>query len=177
MVRKGRYRYECTDCGGLTNPLDLMRLGGKVRPDFRARDGHDEPAVKIVRVLCFWCRFYHEPAEVLTCMKIPERRAVSANGTGCSSSALEAGLLTQYSELWAFLTGNPSGTGKPRLPGSLSLRLESGLLAVSLTDPETCQYCCLNGTKLDDLLTQLELGLEDGSLPWRPSKYGPAKKR
>lgn len=171
------YVYKCTDCGGATNPLDLMRLGGKPRPDFRARDGRAEAAVRVYQVLCWWCRTYHPPEEVETCMKIPERHAEASNGTGSSSKSLVAGLLTPFCEIWAFLTGTDSATGKKRQPGNLSLRLSSGQLAVTLNDAETCQYCSLMGDSLDDLLLLAEAGLSDGSLPWRPSQYAKPKRR
>lgn len=176
MSRRIPYRYTCPDCGITTNLLDVMQLGGKVRPDFRARDGQDEPAVRVSRVLCWWCRLYHPPAEVEACMKIPERRAVTGNGTGSCSSALVAGPLKEFSELWDFLLGSALPDGKKRLPGSLSLKLQSGLLALSLADAETGQYCSLTGESLDDLLTAAELGLGDGSLPWRPSKFNQGKR-
>lgn len=149
----------------------------KQRPEyFRERDGLGRPAVKIVDVLCWWCRLRHSPEGVELCMKIPDRRADAASGTGSLSSALDAGLLTQYSEIWAFLMGTDSVTGVSRKSGSLSLKFASGMLGLSLNDQETGQYCYLNGPKLDDLLLMAEAGLADGSLPWRASN-GDSKRR
>jgi hypothetical protein len=110
-------------------------------------------------------------------MKIPERKAFSHNGTGSSSSAVQAGLLAPFSQLWAFLTGFDPSTGISRQSGNLSLKLQSGLLGLTLNDPETCQYAFLHGESLDDLLLLAECGLSDGTLPWRPSNYSVPKKK
>jgi len=157
--------------------LILMVRGGFPRPDFVSRDGRGRPRVLVERVLCWWCREFHSPSEVEHCMKIPDRRAGASNGTGSSSSVLDAGVLMQFSELWAFLMGTDTVTGQSRKSGSLSLKFVSGLLGLTLNDAETSQYCFLQGSRLDDLLLQAELGLSDGSLPWRASQGPPRGRR
>ncbi len=110
-------------------------------------------------------------------MKIPDRKATGAAGTGSLSSALVAGPLKQFSEIWAFLTGADTVTGASRLPGSLSLKCASGLLGLTLNDAETGQYVFLQGRDLEEMLLMAEGGLGDGSLHWRPSQSGPRKRK
>jgi len=105
------------------------------------------------------------------------RKAAAANGSESSTlKSLDAGQLTQYCELWGFLTQTQFEDGKPRRTGRISLSFESGMLGLLLTDEETGQYAFLNGRSLDDLLADAELRLADGSLNWRPSRYGSRKK-
>lgn len=168
--------YECPACMGITEALHLTQLGGKVRPFFRDRDGRPEPGVTVYRVLCWWCREYHPPEEVEACMKIPDKRSAAVNGHGCSLSAKASGLLGPFSELWAFLTGTPVEGGKPRQAGKLSLSCSAGRVQLTLNDPETAQYCHLEGEAVDDLLLLADAGLCDGSLAWRTSSYTPRKR-
>jgi hypothetical protein len=88
---------------------------------------------------------------------------------------LDAGLLTQYSELWAFLTASTFEDGARRRTGRLSLSCDADLLALSLTDEETGQYACLSGRNVTALLEEAELRLSDGSLSWRPSRFKRSK--
>jgi len=157
--------------------LQVIERGKLPCPDFRSRDGGAPPRVTVERVLCWWCRTFHSPEEVESCMKIPERRASAQSGGGSSSSALDAGPLAGCSELWAFLQGIDTVTGASRLPGSMSLKLQSGLLALTLNDQETSQYVFLQGRSLGDLLLMVEAGLADGSLPWRESSGDKRKRR
>lgn len=108
-------------------------------------------------------------------MKIPDRRANGALAGGSSLSASVPGLLEPFSELLAFLSGSPGETGGGRVPGSLSLKLQSGNWGVSLNDGETGQYCFVEGRSLDDLLLMIDAGLGEGSLPWRASGYSSGK--
>lgn len=177
MVRR-RTVYECPACMSLAEALNLTALGGKVRPTFSERDGRPLPGVVVRRVLCWWCREYHDPVEVETCMSLP-RKAVSANGSPSStSSALDAGPFKQYSELWALLTSTTFEDGTSRQTARLSLSYESGMLGLLLTDDETGQYAFLNGRSVVSLLEEAELRLADGSLSWRPSRYqGKARRK
>jgi len=156
--------------------LGLAEAGRVLRPSFQDRDGYDVPAVSIGRVLCWWCREYHSPAEVERCMALPRKVAAANGSTSSTSNALDAGLLKQYSELWAFLTQNSFEDGLKRRTGRISVSCESDMLGLLLTDDETGQYAFLNGRKLDDLLAEAEIRLSDGSLSWRPSRYGSRKK-
>jgi len=109
-------------------------------------------------------------------MALP-RKTEAVNGSSLStSSVLAGGPLTQYSELWAFLVATAYPDGTKRRTGRISVSYESGLLGLLLTDEETGQYAFLNGRNLDDLLAEAELRLADGSLSWRPSRYGNRKK-
>jgi len=161
----------CPDCGDVNDPVELTRLGGKVREYFQDRDGRNVPAVEIRTVLCWWCRERHSPAEVQACMALPRKTATANGSSSSTSSALAAGLLEPYPELWAMLTAVSFEDGTKRRTARLSLSCESGLLGLLLTDEETGQYAFLNGHRVDDLLAEAELRLADGSLSWRPSRY------
>jgi len=154
----------------------MTRLAGKVREPFQPRDGRDTPGVQVVKLLCWWCRTMHPPEEVEECMALPEKRATAENSSSSTSSALDAGQLKQYTELWDFLTATSYPDGRKRQTGRLSLSFESGLLGLLLQDDQTGQYAFLNGRAIDDLLLEVEGRLADGSLSWRPSKYAPRKR-
>jgi hypothetical protein len=170
-MRRRVYRYVCPACGGYCHDLSLTTLGGKVRPEFRTKEVPVPPAVTVLRVLCWWCRTFHPPEEVQSCMKIPERRASLANGIGSSSNALDAGPLKEYCEILVFLTDTQATSGHSRKLGNLSLKCALGRWGLTLNDAETGQYCFLEGDRLADLLLHAECGLSDGSLPWRPSNF------
>jgi hypothetical protein len=99
----------------------------------------------------------------------------SANGES-SSIAQPGGLLSQLPELWDFLSRSEYGDGSKRSLGGMSLKLASGGLQVTLTDPTSASYCCLTGATLDDVFLALEIGLKESSLTWRSSSYAKSKK-
>lgn len=140
-------------------PLDLAQAGRL-----------DEP-VTFSRILCWWCRTYHSPDEVKACMALP-RRNDSSGASGLSTSKPQVGqLLSQYSELLAFLMLTTWPDGKRRLTGRLSLSCEPTGWKLSAADEESGQYATLTGLTPDDLFLAFEAGLSDGTLPWRASKY------
>lgn len=176
MVRRRPYRYSCPDCKTMSWCVEMTALGGKVREPFMPRDGNGQPAVKVVEVLCWWCRNFHSPAEVEGCMALPEKRAANGSSTSSTSNALEKGLLEQYAELWEFLTATSYPDGRKRQTGRLTVSFDAGLLGLLLTDEETGQYAFLNGRNVTTLLEEAELRLSDGSLSWRVSRYNQRKR-
>lgn len=176
MVRNGRYVYVCPACGGTTWSPRLGRSPGKFRETYSLVDGTAYPSCRQIEQLCFWCEAERWGEEVNTCMVLPRKGAIAPGSESSTSNVLAAGLLTQFSELWAFLVSTTHPDGAARQTGSLSLSFERGLLALSLNDTETGQYAYLNGKSVDDLLLQAELRLSDGSMPWRPSRYAGKKK-
>lgn len=142
----------------------------------KANDVWQAPVVPGV-ILCWWCRSYHSPGEVDKCMALPEKRATVGASESSMLNALDAGPLKQYCELWAVLTATTYPDGRRRQTGRLSLSCESSLLKVTVTDQETGQYACLTGGSLDELLLALEMGIADGTCPWRPSSYENGKSR
>jgi len=157
--------------------LDLLTTPFLSRGYLRERDGVDVGRAQIRTVLCPWCRERHPPGEVKACMALPRKTATVASSGSSTSSALDAGPLTAFSELWGFLTLTSFPDGTKRRPGKISLSCESDLLGISLQDTETGQYAFLQGRNLNGLLEEVELRLDDGSLPWRPSKYTQGKFR
>jgi len=156
--------------------LALVENGRVVRDYFRARDGVKQLPVMFSTLLCPSCRERHSPAEVETCMALPRKSPGSESSSSSTSNALDPGPLKQYSELWAFLTATTFPDGTKRQAGKFSVSFESGLLGLLLSDGETGQYAFLNGRDLTGLLDEAELRLADGSLSFRPSRYGGRKK-
>jgi len=110
-------------------------------------------------------------------MAFPTVPVPAGNSGSSTSSVLDAGLFKQYPELWDFLTTSTLPDGASRQTGRLSVCFESGVLKLSLTDDHTRQYASLSGRAMDDLLTEVELRLSDGSLPWRPSSFTKGRRK
>jgi len=151
--------------------VQALAAGKLPRPDFRPRDGLNVTPASFSSVLCCRCRAYHSPVEVELCMVLPRKAASAENSGSSTSKSLAAGLLEQYSELWAFLTQTSFPDGTKRLTGKISWSCESGLLGLLLNDLETGSYAFLNGHGITELLEEAELRLSDGSLSWRASRY------
>lgn len=110
------------------------------------------------------------------CMAL-SKPSVNGPSPGQSSATVAPGkMLADYSGIWEFLTSTSYADGTSRKPGSLSLRLTSGSLQVTLTDPSTGTYCCRSGPTLDDCLMALEMAFLDNSLGWRESGYAKPRK-
>jgi len=175
MSRRRRTVYECPDCMGMAEAVHLTALGGKVREYYRDRDGRVDPAVRIVRVLCWWCREYHPPEEVKACMAMARPKAV-VNGDSTSSLIVKMPpWLSPFPEIWEFLSKPSYGDGTVRQLGKISFGLNSGGIQMTLTDPTSSTYCSRCFQTIEDGLLNFEVGLGDGSLTWKPS--GPPKGR
>jgi len=97
---------------------------------------------------------------------------------GSSSHAVSPGqLLAPFSSIWEFLTATSWEDGTSRIPGTLSLKLWSGALQVTLTDPSTGTYCCRSAATLDDVLLALEVALQDDTANWRKSSYAKTSRK
>ncbi len=171
MVLKGRYVYVCPACGCTTRSPRLDRVPGKFRDTVSLVDGCSYPSCRQIEQLCFWCEDEKWGMRGDSCMVLPRKIAGAENSSSSTSSALVAGPLEPYSEIWAFLTRTTYEDGTTRRTGRLSLSFESGMLGLLLNDTETGQYAFQNGSSLQDLLETTELRLTDGSLPWKASKY------
>ncbi len=140
---------------------------------YQLQQGTINGRVSIDRVLCWWCREYHHPAEVQLCMALERPQPVEASASTLSSTAKMPSWLQQFPELWEFLSKPSYKDGAPRQTGKITLQLVSEGIQVSLTDPSSSAYCCRRFKSLDDALVELELALESGMISWRPS--GPPK--
>lgn len=110
------------------------------------------------------------------CMALAKPQVRGKADASSTSTARMGGLLSQFSELWEFLSGNTYADGTPRLMGHLSLRCTLEGVQVTLTDPSSRSYSTRHAQTLDDALLALEVALKDGSLKWLPSAYGAGKK-
>jgi len=156
--------------------LQAWERGKLPREPMRPRDGRATPPVDVSELV--YSRQLRDLAwrvEVLCMALVKPSTSPAANGT--SGSAVSRGeLLKQYSELWEFLTGRAYSDGSSRTPGCMSVKCSPGGLQVTLTDPSSGSYCCLTAATLDDALLALEMGLADGSAPWRQSTYSKPRK-
>lgn len=177
MSRGRRYVYRCPDCMTVARAIELTARGGKAREPFRDPDGHIEPGVRIVEVLCWWCRTMHSPAEVEACMAMPRPVAVTGEGSLSSSIAKMPPWLSQFPEIWEFLSKPSYADGTPRQLGKVSLGLVSDGVQMTLTDPSSSTYCSRHYKTVEDALLGFEIGLKEGSLTWRASGPPRAKKR
>lgn len=172
MSRK-RGLNKCPACLTIAECQYLTSLGRKVREPFRDRDGRLCPGVVVRSVLCWWCRERHSPDEVEKCMAIERPAALKGGGSTSCSTAKMPPWLSQYPELWEFLSKPSYRDGTPRQLGKISLGWSSDGIQVTLTDPSSSGYCSRHYPSLDDALGALEIGLVDQSLSWRAS--GPPK--
>ncbi len=177
MRQLNRYVFVCPACGGTTRQLRVEAARGGFREPYSLVDGKQYPSCRQIEQLCYWCEVDGWSRKDKTWMRIPDRKGTAQQNGSSSSSAMSPGLFLPFSELVAFLKGSDGQTGAGRLPGNLSLKLQSGNWGLSLNDPETGQYVFLEGTSLDDLLLMAEAGLETGTLPWRVSSYANGKKK
>jgi hypothetical protein len=128
------------------------------------------------RVLCCWCREVHWADEVVSCMAVPEKRAATSGSTFSTSSVERGEMFKQFPELWAFLTAPLTASGAKRLPGKISLSLESTGFRMTLQDDHSGQYASFQAKSVDDCMLAHEVGLSDGSTPWRPSNFTKSKR-
>jgi len=175
MSRSKRGLNDCPACMTMEEAVRLTELGGRVREYFTSRGDRYLPAVVITRVLCWWCREYHSPAEVVTCMAMERPRVVQGDGSPSSLTAKMPTWLSQYPELWEFLSRPSYKDGSPRQLGKISFGLNSAGIQMTLTDPSSSTYCSRAYSTIEDALLAFEVGLGDGSLTWRAS--GPVKAR
>lgn len=177
MVRSRTRVYWCPSCGATSVKPRFGRVPGKVRETVSLVDGVSYPSCARHEQLCYWCEVGFWGGEGERCMAFPTRPAAAASSGSSLSSALAAGPLKPYPELWDFLTTTVLADGGSRQTGRLSVCFESGVLKLSLTDDHTGQYASLSGRNLDDLIAEVELRLADGSLPWRPSNFIKGKRK
>lgn len=172
-MRKTRLVDERTAGEKMEEAIRLKALGGLERPPWKLLPGSDVPGVVIRVVLCWWCRSQHDPAEVEACMAMPRPIPVGTNGSTSSLTAKMPSWLTQFPEVWEFLSKPSYADGKPRQLGKVSLGLVSDGIQMTLTDPSSSTYCSRHFPTVEDALLGFEIGLKDGSLSWKLS--GPPK--
>lgn len=154
----------------------MIAAGKLPRPESGIRDGRDYPPADVSDLVyqrmlsdLYW------RVRVLWMAMLEPQVARSGNGSSCSSAKMGE-LLSQFVELWEFLSGTTYATGKPRLTGHLSLRLVSEGVQVTLTDPTSATYSTRVAASLDDALLSLEVALKDGTLKWHASSFDKRKK-
>lgn len=109
-------------------------------------------------------------------MVFEARRVVSAEesvaapqGVGLDSLSLSFPLVVQFLTLAAY------GDGSRRVPGSITLFSDNGVLKACLNDKDGPLNAFVTGAGLGGLLESMERGLEQDRLDWRGPRAG--KKR
>lgn len=103
----------------------------------------------------------------------------SGGGGGKASPGGELGdpwFIARFPALAEFLSAVQWDDGKRRVPGSLTLFVEEGLIKTCLNDKDGGNVCFLTADTLEGLLGSLEKGLVEGGLDWRRSKPMGGKK-
>jgi len=156
--------------------LEVIRRGKFPCPDFVPRDGRSLPPVDVRDLVDL--RLLSDLAwriKEIACAMLKPKTSTSADGSSmCDVQPCE--LLLPFSEVWEFLTKSAYSDGTKRATGSMTVKLGSAGLQVTLTDPTSASYCCLSATSLQDALLAFEIGLKENSLAWRASNYSKTRK-
>ncbi len=102
-------------------------------------------------------------------MALERPKPVAENGSTSCLTATMPSWLSQFPELWEFLSKPSYKDGAPRQTGKITLQLCSEGIQMTLTDPSSSAYCCRRYKSLDDALVEIEVALESGMVTWRPS--------
>lgn len=108
-------------------------------------------------------------------MALERPKVADAVGSPSSLTAKIPPWLSQFPELWEFLSKPYYKDGSTRQLGKISFGWSSGGVQMTLTDPSSSTYCSRLYPTFDDALLAFEVGLGEGSLTWRAS--GPLKTR
>lgn len=79
--------------------------------------------------------------------------------------------------LWTFLTEGKYPDGSPRLPGSMTLFSDAGLIKAAVNDKDAQLSAFVSSGSLAGLLEAVEAGLQADSLDWRPILRGKPPRR
>lgn len=107
-------------------------------------------------------------------MKKPDKAAgASVN----APDAIDAGFRKKYPTLLAYLSDETWDDGTDRETSTITIRVDGGLLQVSVNDRALRQsvYCTSQG--LHEALGLLEEALVKGTVTWRPWSGGKGKKK
>jgi len=102
-------------------------------------------------------------------MAIERPKASSGDASVSSLIAKMPPWLSQFPEIWEFLSRGSYKDGTPRQLGKVSFGFASDGIQVTLTDPSASVYCSRHYQTIEDALLGFEVGLAEGSLTWKPS--------
>ncbi len=157
--------------------LEVFERGKLPRPSFMPRDGNAPPAVDVYDMLLSRDLVSLRRRVESLCMALSKPVAVRNGDSSSCSTVSMPDWLSQFPEIWEFLSKPSYKDGTFRQLGKVTLSLESGGIRMSLTDPSSSTYCSRQHQSLADAMLVFELGLGDGSLTWRASGPPKGKKR
>jgi len=106
-------------------------------------------------------------------MVFDARRApVTGRDASVTSPSSEDALSALYPLLVQFLTLDAYKNGDKRVPGSITLFSDQGVLKGCLNDKDADQAAFVSGSGLEALLESVEVGLREDRLDWRQAKKG-----
>jgi hypothetical protein len=156
--------------------VEVFERGKRPRPGRTPSPGESHPAPDVSDLL-FQRQLTDLRWRVEQLCMVLSKPSVPSGVPGTSSSSLSRGqLLDGFSEIWDFLTKPSYQDGSPRVPGKVSFGCSSGVLQVTLMDQSSNCYCCVAAASLDEAFLALEIGLKEGSLPWRQSTFSKSKR-
>jgi hypothetical protein len=93
----------------------------------------------------------------------PERSA-----TAESQDAMpQSGVLSKLPILWEYLTKGTYEDGTKRVPSTVKLFVEAGVIKVALQDHDVRRSCFYSGTTIEEALKSVEKHLDVGDADWR----------
>lgn len=92
--------------------------------------------------------------------RIAEGQAVDLRVKACELSK-------KFPTLWEFLTKTSWGKDDPRIPGTLFLMMQDGILKASVSDRDSCEVLWVSGQSLTELIEVVDAALNDPGADWR----------
>lgn len=102
-------------------------------------------------------------------MSFLERSYSRSNGRSSGSPPDDSTFLASYPALFEYLTASSVGE-QARETSTVTLFVEDGRFKLWLNDRDRAQGACVSSGTFAEALDQLEEGLAEGGLDWRPAK-------
>lgn len=108
-----------------------------------------------------------------------KRNASADSSSGSSGKQPEpCELSLAYPTVFEFLSLEKWPDGNTRVTGTITLLVDSGMVKAAMNDRDAGLSAFVSGRTLTSLLTELEGGLQDGSIEWRRKRdFSPSKTR
>lgn len=107
-------------------------------------------------------------------MALQRRQSVVESGAPVPKDPSRDAFAKRWPSVWEFVTSEWWIPGQEsRVPGSLLLFLQDGLVKVRLKDNERQEVLFLTGQGIEEVLRLAEEALATGKGEWRPDKWDP----
>lgn len=109
-------------------------------------------------------------------MSVLRRRDAAGGGNSVNGVVSKCALAATHPGLFEFITADCYGPGEPRVPGTVLVFVDSGLLKACLSDRDQGLVAFVSGASLQALLRAIEDGLRGDNLDWRQASKPPKRK-